>query len=276
MTRRGYADTPLGQLHYAECGDGPAVVLLHQSPRSWDEYREVLPLLADVGLRAIAPDTIGFGNSARAPEHSIEAYAAATLAFLTALGLERVHLAGHHTGGVIALEVAARAPARVDRLVLSCTPFIDAAARSRRSGRPVVDQVTERPDGTHLAELWQCRQQFYPAGRPDLLTRFVRDWLAAWPEAERGHGAVGAYRMEERAGLVTAPTLCIGASGDPYSFPDLPGLAAHIQDARTVVIEGGMVPLEFQADQFAGIVAGFVRGSRETSQELKCQAGAED
>jgi pimeloyl-ACP methyl ester carboxylesterase len=267
VTRFGYADTPLGQLHYAECGDGPAVVLLHQSPRSWDEYREVLPLLARAGLRAIAPDTIGFGNSARAPEHTIETYAAATLDFLTALGLQRAHLAGHHTGGVIALEVAARAPGRVDHLVLSSTPFIDAAARARRSGRPVVDQVTERPDGTHLAELWQSRQQFYPAGRPDLLARFVRDWLAAWPEADCGHGAVGAYRMEERTGLIAAPTLCIGASGDPYSFPDLPRLAAHIRGARTVAIEGGMVPLEFQAEQFANAVAGFVRGPGNCGQE---------
>lgn len=257
MIRFGYADTPLGQLHYAECGTGPAVVLLHQSPRSWDEYREVLPLLG-AGFRAIAPDTIGFGNSARAAEHSIEAYAAAVLEFLTALGLDRVHLAGHHTGGVIAVEVAARAPDRIDRLVLSSTPFIDATARARRAGKPIVDHVTDREDGSHLGELWRLRQAFYPLGRPDLLTRFVRDYLAAWPDGDSGHAAVGAYRMEDRAGLVRAPTLCVGASADPYSYPDVARLAAAIPGAKTAVIEGGMVPLEFQATRFADVVAGFL------------------
>ena len=262
---RGYAAIPLGQVHYAECGDGAPVLLLHQCPRSWDEYREVLPLLADAGLRAIAPDMPGFGNSARVPEHSIEAYAAGVLEFATALGLERVNVAGHHTGGVVALEVAARAPERVTRLVLSSTPWIDAGARARRAGGPVVDHVTERADGSHLTDLWSGRQGFYPPARPDLLTRFVRDWLAAWPEAERGHVAVGRYRMEERAPLVIAKTLCVGAAADPHSFPDLPRLAEHVPGAATAVIEGGMVPLEYQAEQFAQIVAGFLRDATEGS-----------
>lgn len=45
--RRAFADLPIGQVHYATCGDrsAPAVLLLHQSPRSWLEYRDVLPRL---------------------------------------------------------------------------------------------------------------------------------------------------------------------------------------------------------------------------------------
>ncbi len=44
--RFGYADTSFGQLHYAEQGRGPVILLLHQTPRSWDEFRELIPLLA--------------------------------------------------------------------------------------------------------------------------------------------------------------------------------------------------------------------------------------
>ena len=53
----------------------PAVLLLHQTPRSWAEYREVLPLLG-AAFRAIAMDTAGFGDSdpVAAPA-SIEAWA---------------------------------------------------------------------------------------------------------------------------------------------------------------------------------------------------------
>ncbi|MBW8485877.1 alpha/beta fold hydrolase [Actinomadura parmotrematis] len=257
-TTFGYAATPRGRVHYAEHGAGPPVVLLHQSPRSWDEFREVLPILG-ARHRAIAPDLIGFGASARGAEHSIASYAAGVLDLLDALGLETVDLAGHHTGGVVALEVAAAAPARVRRLVLSSTPYLDAAARARRKDRPAVDEVAEKPDGSHLTELWNRRTAFYPPDRPDLLTRFVRDALAVWPDVEAGHRAVSAYRMEERIGLVGCATLCVGASADPFAFPDLEPLAAHLADAATAVIEGGMVPLEYQAGPFAHLVLDFLR-----------------
>jgi pimeloyl-ACP methyl ester carboxylesterase len=49
-----------------EHGTGEPVLLLHQTPRSWDEYRDVLPLLG-ANHRAIAMDTLGFGASARRP-----------------------------------------------------------------------------------------------------------------------------------------------------------------------------------------------------------------
>jgi pimeloyl-ACP methyl ester carboxylesterase len=241
--RKGYADTSLGQVHYAECGSGTPVVLLHQTPRSWDEYREVLPLLGRTH-RAIAMDTIGFGASAPVAEHSIENYAAAVVEFLNALGLERTTLAGHHTGGVIAIEVAARAADRVERLVVSSTPYVDAAAREMRRHRPPIDHVEIDPDGGHLTELWRRRQAFYPTDRPDLFTRLVRDALNVGADMEKGHDAVSRYRMEDRIGLVRCPVLCIGATADPFSFPELKSLSSRFNSSTTVaVIEGGMVPL---------------------------------
>ncbi len=257
MTRFGYADTAYGQIHYAECGAGPPVLLLHQTPRSWDEYREVLPLLG-AARRAIAPDTLGFGASARIAEHSVETYADGVCRLADALGLDTFDLVGHHTGGVVAVEVAARATGRVRRLVLSSTPYLDAAARRSRATRPPIDAVAEQPDGAHLTGLWQRRAAFYPPDRPDLLTRFVRDALAVWPEVEHGHAAVSAYRMEHRVGRIRCPVLCVGASADPYAFPDLQPLAARLPGARVAVIEGGAVPLEFQAREAARLILDFL------------------
>jgi pimeloyl-ACP methyl ester carboxylesterase len=255
---RGYVDTSFGQVHYAACGTGAPVLLLHQTPRSWDEYREVLPLLGRT-RRAIAMDTIGFGGSARLARHTVETYAAAALEFLDGLGLAATAVVGHHTGGVIALELAARAPARVTRLVLSSTPYLDAAARAKRRDRPPIDLVRTRPDGTHLTELWRRRQGFYPPDRPDLLTRFVRDALVLGDDVERGHEAVGRYRMEDRIGLVRCPVLCLGASADPYAFPDLRPLAAGIAAAQIAVIDGGMVPLlEQRPDEVVDVISRFL------------------
>lgn len=41
----GYLPVPWGELHYAACGTGDPIVLVHQTPRSSDEFRDVLPIL---------------------------------------------------------------------------------------------------------------------------------------------------------------------------------------------------------------------------------------
>lgn len=260
--RRGYAATACGEVHYARCGDGPAVLLLHQSPRSWDEYREVLPLLGR-RFTAIAMDTLGFGSSAPGPARPcIEDYARAAVAFLDALSLDRVHVVGHHTGAVVAMELAASAPERVDRLVLSSCPWIDAKARRRRSRQMAIDAVEPMDDGSHLAELWRRRQAFYPPHRPDLLHRFVRDALAV-ADAETGHRAVGAYEMDQRVPLVRAPALLIGADADPFAFPDLHHLRQALPGAAARVISGGHVPLpDERPEEFADAVLSFLESAR--------------
>lgn len=255
MTGRGrYLDGPFGQVHVREAGHGPLVVLLHQVPRSTDEFRDVLPLLAARGLHALAIDLPGYGASAPAVVDSIEAYADAVQAALAQLTDEPYALVGHHTGGVVAVEVAARAGEGVRALVLSSTPYVDAEHR----GRPAhgVDSVTPDDDGSHLLALWRGRQGFYPACRRDLLERFVRDALGAGTaRSAGGHAAVRAYRMEERLPLVRARTVLVAATADPYAAPHVPRLAAALPQAQLVSIEGGMVPLPDQLpEQFAAVV----------------------
>ena len=263
--RRAFADLSVGQVHYAQCGDAalPAVLLLHQTPRSWAEYRAVLPLLG-VRYRAIAMDTVGFGDSCAPPwTPSIEAWAMVAVALLDALGIARAHVVGHHTGGVIAIELAAAHAARVDRVVLSSTPFTDAAFRRARADRPPIDEVAPSGDGTHLAALWQKRQGFYPAQRPDLLEAFVADALKISGPLEGGHRAVAQYRMEDRISQVRQPALIVRALSDPFASPHATELAAHLADARIVDIEGGMVPLPDQLPEiFAQAVLDFLDGAR--------------
>ncbi len=258
--RYGYANTSFGQIHYAELGEGPAVLCLHQTPRSCDEFAELMPLLA-TKHRVIAMDTLGMGASAAPPATeapSIELYAEAAVAFLDALEIDRTHIIGHHTGGVIAIEVAARHNHKVNRLVLTSTAYVDEASRDRRRSRPPIDTVAIENDGSHLMERWRRRQAFYPAKRPDILERCVRDALSSH-DAEEGHIAVGRYEMERALGLILAPTLCIGATNDPYAYGELEPLASHIEGAVTAVIEGGTVGLhEDKAAEVAALVLPFL------------------
>jgi len=258
--RRAFADLSVGQVHYAACGDptASAVLLLHQSPRSWAEYRAVLPLIG-ARRRAIAMDTAGFGDSADGGvPASIEQWARVACELLDALGIEKVDAVGHHTGGVIALELAAAFPQRVRSLVLSSTPYTDETFRKARAQRPPIDEVAPSEDGSHLAALWQKRQGFYPAGRPELLEAFVLDALKV-ARVEEGHRAVASYRMEERIGRIAQPVLIMRATDDPFAAPHAAELQHHLPQARIVDIEGGMVPLPDQMpDAFARAVLDFL------------------
>ncbi len=258
MIRFGYADTRFGQVHYAESGDGPPLLCLHQTPRSWDEYRELLPLLAP-HARVIAMDTLGMGRSAPPPDDaSIEVYADGALALLDALGLDCVDVMGHHTGGVIAVDLASRFPDRVRRLVLTSTAWVDGAARDRRKSRPAIDHAERQDDGSHLTTLWARRQQWYPPGRPDVLERYVHDLIEA-RDPEEGHLAVGRYRMEDTIGKITAPTMVVGATADPHAFGELEPVASRMSSARTAIVEGGTVGLlEDKATELAELVVGFL------------------
>jgi hypothetical protein len=144
-------------------------------------------------------------------------------------------------------------PERIGTLVLSSTPYVDAAARERRRHRPPIDAVDVAADGSHLTDLWGRRQRVYPTGRPDLLVRFVRDALRV-VDPEAGHRAVATYEMEHRLPLVEARVVLIGHADDPYAFPELEPLTTALGGAETFVIEGGMVPLEYTAAEFAEIV----------------------
>ncbi|WP_159499012.1 alpha/beta fold hydrolase [Microbacterium sp. 18062] len=260
--RHAFADTRHGQIHYVAGGEAhaPRVVLLHQSPRSWDEYRDVLPLLAPAH-HAVAVDSLGFGGSVRRDEHlTIEAMAEAIIDVLDQLG-GPAHVVGHHTGGVVGIEVAASRPDLVRSLVLSGVPYVDAARRaSVAADRPPIDGVEPTDDGSFLLEMWRRRASYYPADRPDLLRRLVTDALRVFPRMEEGHVAVNSYRMEDRLPLVSAPVLAVCGEHDSFSLPDVPRLLeAAPKPMGFVQLDGVGVPsVDHDPAQFAETVAAFV------------------
>ncbi|MDQ1341649.1 MAG: hypothetical protein QG571_265, partial [Pseudomonadota bacterium] len=84
--KRVLCGSSMGQVHCIVAGEGAGapLLLLHQTPRSVDEYSEVLPLLARE-RRVIALDTPGYGCSDRVPgQPSIADYAGAAIDVLDA------------------------------------------------------------------------------------------------------------------------------------------------------------------------------------------------
>jgi len=127
------------RVHWIESGpaDGVPVVLLHGNLSTGRFYEHLMPG-APPGLRLIAPDMRGFGDTERVPidaTRGLRDWADDTAALLDALGITRpVHLAGWSTGG------AAIAAFAADRPVASLT-FIDPVSPYgyggvRRDGTP--------------------------------------------------------------------------------------------------------------------------------------------
>jgi pimeloyl-ACP methyl ester carboxylesterase len=256
---RAFAKTPVGRIHYASAGEGDPVLFLHQTPRSWDEFRDVIPIVGAGGYRAIAMDTIGYGDSDKPDEPAtLPLFGSGVIGLLDALGIDRAHLVGHHTGGVVAVEVAGSHPERVRKLVLSGTTCPDEEGRKREW--PTIDEVVVRPDGSHLTELWQKREWFYPKDQPDLLTRFVIDALKrGLDRVEDGHTAVNRFHIEDRLPNIKGPVRLLCGSEDWAAKPDQEKLQRYLPQAEFVEVEGGMIPLDEQMPEtFAKLVLEFL------------------
>lgn len=112
---------------YVEAGppDAEPVLLLHGEP-SWSFlYRKIIGVIADAGLRAIAPDLIGFGRSdkpAEIDDHSYARHVEWVRAFaFDALGLRAITLVGQDWGGLIGLRLVAEHGDRFARVVAANT-----------------------------------------------------------------------------------------------------------------------------------------------------------
>jgi haloalkane dehalogenase len=127
-----YVEIPAGdggrlRVHHVDEGDpaAPAVLLLHGEP-SWSYlYRHMVPVLVGAGLRAVAPDLVGFGRSDKPAKRTDYTYAR-HVAWLTAhvvdgLDLRDITLVGQDWGGLIGLRLVAAHPDRFARVVAANT-----------------------------------------------------------------------------------------------------------------------------------------------------------
>jgi pimeloyl-ACP methyl ester carboxylesterase len=100
--------------------NGRTIVLLHGKNFCSATWENTITALTGKGYRVIAPDQIGFCKSSK-PAHyqfSFEQLAANTNALLHSIGVQHAIIAGHSTGGMLAIRYALMYPGEVDQLVL--------------------------------------------------------------------------------------------------------------------------------------------------------------
>ncbi|TFG98623.1 MAG: alpha/beta fold hydrolase [Myxococcales bacterium] len=110
--------------------DAPVILMLHGEPTWSFLYRKMIPVLVAAGLRAVAPDHIGFGRSDKLADRTAYSYASYvdwTQALVVALDLRGVTLVCQDWGGPIGLSTLAAEPERFARVVAANTilPTVD-------------------------------------------------------------------------------------------------------------------------------------------------------
>ncbi|MFN2616511.1 MAG: alpha/beta fold hydrolase [Thermoleophilaceae bacterium] len=171
------------ELHVAELGDGPPVVLCHGFPELWYSWRHQLPALAEGGYRVLAPDMRGYGGSSVPSE--VESYDVLTLCgdligLLDDLDEEKAVFVGHDWGASVVWTLALAHPDRVAAVAGMSVPF------APRAPAPPID-IMRRRFGDDFYIVWF--QQ--PGVADEALGRDVRRtlttsrvWTSEWAEAE--------------------------------------------------------------------------------------------
>lgn len=272
------------------------LVLLHGQPGLGTDWRKVGSLLP-AGVRTVAPDRPGYGSSPL-EGGGFEVNARAVIDELDARGIERAVLVGHSFGGGVALTVAARAPERVEALVLlaavgpeclngwdallaapvagpvcsfcafQLTPWF-ARARLRWIARRIArGSRVRRPDAPGDASAGAVAVQ---AGAELAMQRHV-NWYV-WGHARWEHGPLWRTFLTEQRALVReadelaglAPRICVPTLllADPQDtvvpFRTAKTLAGLLPDAVLHPVEGAGHHLPLRAaDRVAGEIVDFL------------------
>ena len=228
---RHFLDVAGRRVHYRRTGQGPPLLMVHQSPRSSAEYEPLMEKWAE-HFTCIAPDTPGFGQSDPLPgEPDIDDFAEAIVAFMDAAGLGKVAAYGFHSGGIILVTALKRHAERFSALAIGGYA-IWTEEEQRIFGESYLPQFRPSVYGEHLTWLWNRMLEqtwFFPwfdvrhqarlpvaHADPARTDAAIREMLDSGDAYRAGYGAVlRAPRDIPEAGSQSPPVLITAYSGDP-------------------------------------------------------------
>lgn len=239
-----------------EAGQGDRLALcLHGFPESRFSWRFQLPLLAELGYRAWAPDLRGYGETEPKPQ-DVSAYLIDRLmedvaALIDASGAKRVTLIGHDWGAGVAWTFAANRVRPLERLVIMNVPHPAVMSAQLRRGNwaqlkkswymfffqlpGLPEWVTTTNDARAVRRAFHDMAVDKTNFTPDVLDRYARD--AQRPGAMRA--MINWYRAALRlqgklAGpwpVIETPTLVVWGEKDAALGVELlDGTDAYVRD----------------------------------------------
>jgi pimeloyl-ACP methyl ester carboxylesterase len=222
------------RLAWESTGDGPPVLLIHGLGYARWGWEPLAPLLA-VRHRVIAFDNRGIGASdAPAGPYAVADMAADALAVLDAAGIATAHVVGTSLGGMVAQELAATAPERVDRLVLLCTTPGTSGHPMPAATLRLMAEAASLPPEVRVRRFVENALGAVPD--PAIVEAIVAHRVAApqAPAAWAAQAAAGAaFDIGARLHAIVAPTLLLHGTSDRVVDPrNSELLAERLPDVR--------------------------------------------
>ncbi|MFD5383830.1 alpha/beta fold hydrolase [Streptomyces sp. NPDC059474] len=272
------------EVFYREAGDpeAPVVVLLHGFPTSSHMFRHLIPALAD-RYRVIAPDHIGFGQSAMPSledfPYSFDALTEVTSGLLRSLGVDRFAMYVQDYGAPIGWRLALRDPDRITAIITQngnayvdgfVKPFWDGVFAYAEAPGP----ETEGPmRGALTAEItrWQYlngvadptlvspdnwvhdQALLDRPGNDEIQLRLFRDY----PTNVDLYPRVQQYFRDSRVPLLAvwgANDEIFGPAGAEAFGQDLPDAEIHLLDSGHFALESHLGPITDYIRDFLGRV----------------------
>lgn len=251
-------------LAYDDCGQGPAVLLVHGFPLNRGMWQAQIQPLADAGYRVIAPDLPGFGAS-EAPTggYSMDVFADSVVGLLDALEIERAVIGGMSMGGYILMDILERYPTRVSAACFIATKSSadDDEGRARRTSLAAqAERLGANPIIKIFAELLFAPETLY--ARPELIAQ-VTAWMRS---TAPGALAGGLLAMRDRKdytpllpGFPQPSLVLIGNEDRAASHTAVDLFEAGLARCESHVIAGGghMVNME-QPEEFNRLLLDFL------------------
>ena len=245
-----------------------AVVMLHGigGGRSvWSERGSGTSLaLAAAGYRAVAVDLPGYGDSAAGAVLDLATMVNAVNALLDFLGATQTVLLGHSMGGMVAQELVAMSPGRVQGLVLTCTSASFGSLDGAWQAKFIAERLAPLDAGLGMPGM---AQKLVPGlvspNATDAARKLACDVMSRVPEATYRAALKAIAGFDRRAALpaIKLPTLCLAAEHDRTAPPDvMRRMAARIPQADYHCIEaaGHIANLE-QPDAFNAAVLAYLQ-----------------
>ena len=265
---KGYAVSPLGQVHYRDIGPRDyehPIVLLHQSPMSMIQWADVQNALAELGVRAITVDTPGYGMSDRPPHQpTIQEYASNLTYVLDHLGLDKVLVAGHHTGAQIAASFVANHQDRVVGVIMHGAALFneeELVGYQSRIGTRTGPGRTPQADGSHFVRRFSFPMK---SQRQEILD--AKTWLAITAYIQGpdiGHYAAFHYNMEPDFMAINVPGMIMTDLEDSVHYIDVRAAKMRPDFKYVEFSEGNLLEFMAQPEKWARVAAEFAREIKE-------------
>lgn len=258
--KRGYIDTADGQIHFGMAGSGPALLLIHQSSSSMEEYMSLLPYLSN-SYQLILFDLPGHGMSSDpGSEPGVEEFTNSALAVIDYLNIKKCHVLGHHGGALIAMNFAYRFPKRTEKIVLSGTSGIKSDTAQKQFSQSLKNKkkVGLDKDGNSLLLAWKRYVAYMPnAEVNDVLRPFLNSVMTRMRPYD-AHNTLLQWNRQIALENITGPVLLLQGMLDEF-VNHQENLLDVIPNAERKVIEDGGTFLFFdKAKECAKIIDGFL------------------